>query len=201
MMRTEKIGIILLLILLPAWGIGQDQLPVPASPGSWVNDYADIFSEVETSRLDRKLGEFEYRSSTQIFVVTLDDNGGYPANMLAPMIGEAWGVGQQGQDNGIVILVDMQDRDMHISTGYGNEEYVTDYSSLGGGDYTAFLKVTDDEGEFDTTSIEIAVAFVNHNPVADADGLYYVGAGEDLVLDASSSTNPDIPLDSIVSYE
>jgi len=46
--------------------------------------------------------------------------------MLAPMIGEAWGVGQQGKDNGIVILVDMQDRDMHIATGYGNEEYVTD---------------------------------------------------------------------------
>lgn len=126
MMHTMKSTIILLLILLPVWAAGQDDLPVPASPQSWVNDYADIFSNAETSQLEQKLGEFEYRNSTQIFVVTLDDNGGYPANMLAPMIGEAWGVGQQGKDNGIVILVDMQDRDMYIATGYGNEEYVTD---------------------------------------------------------------------------
>jgi uncharacterized protein len=52
--------------------------------------------------------------------------GGYPASMLAPMIGEQWGVGQQGKDNGIIILADMQDRDVFIATGYGNEEYVTD---------------------------------------------------------------------------
>ena len=76
--------------------------------------------------LIRKLNGFEYRNSTQIFVVTIDDNGGYPAEMLAPMIGEAWGVGQKSKDNGIVVLVDMQDRDMFIATGYGNEEYVTD---------------------------------------------------------------------------
>jgi len=107
-------------------GIAQDKLPVPASPESWVNDYAGIFTDTETSQLNRKLSDFEYRSSTQIFVVTIDDNDGYPASMLAPMIGEAWGVGQSGKDNGIVILVDMQNRDMHISTGYGNEEYVTD---------------------------------------------------------------------------
>lgn len=114
------------LVLLPLWSMAQDQLPVPSTPGSWVNDYANVFSASEVNQLDQKLNEFEYRNSTQIFVVTIDENDGYPASMLAPMIGEAWGVGQKGKDNGIVILVDMQDRDMHISTGYGNEEYVTD---------------------------------------------------------------------------
>jgi uncharacterized protein len=126
MMKKQTILAFYILILLPMWSLAQDQLPVPGTPGSWVNDYANIFSASETSQLDQKLNEFEYRNSTQIFVVTIDDNNGYPANMLAPLIGEAWGVGQQGKDNGIVILVDMQDRDMHIATGYGNEEYVTD---------------------------------------------------------------------------
>jgi len=125
-MKSKYIKLILLLVLIPVWNLAQDNLPVPASPGSWVNDYAKIFSQSEAQQLDQKLNAFEYRNSTQIFVVTLNDNGGYPASMLAPMIGEAWGVGQKGKDNGIVILVDMQDRDMYIATGYGNEEYVTD---------------------------------------------------------------------------
>ncbi|MFH0758057.1 MAG: TPM domain-containing protein [Bacteroidota bacterium] len=118
--------IIYILLLFPLVGVARDQLPVPATPGSWVNDYAGVFGKAEVSQLEQKLNAFEYRTSTQIFVVTIDNNGGYPASMLAPMIGEAWGVGQKGENNGIVILMDMQDRDMFIATGYGNEEYVTD---------------------------------------------------------------------------
>ena len=59
-------------------------------------------------------------------MVTLSDNGGYPVSDLAPRIGEAWGIGQKGKDNGLLILVDMQDRDVFISTGYGLEEFVPD---------------------------------------------------------------------------
>jgi uncharacterized protein len=118
--------LIIFLLLLPGTGMAQDKLPVPAQPQSWVNDYAGVFSSSQKSALEQKLNEFEYRTSTQIFVVTIDNNDGYPASMLAPMIGEQWGVGQKGKDNGIVVLVDMQDRDVYIATGYGNEEYVTD---------------------------------------------------------------------------
>ena len=117
---------ILVMCTFPVMGTAQDKLPVPDKPGSWVNDYAGVFSSSEAAALDRKLNEFEYRTSTQIFVVTLDNNDGYPASMLAPMIGERWGVGQKGKDNGIIVLVDMQAHDVFISTGYGNEEYVTD---------------------------------------------------------------------------
>jgi uncharacterized protein len=126
MTRKPIILIICMLLLFPIAGMAQDKLPVPSSPGSWVNDYAGVFSQAEASRLDQKLNGFEYRNSTQIFVVTIDDNGGYPVSVLAPMIGEAWGVGQKGKDNGLLMLVDMQDRDVQISTGYGLEEFVPD---------------------------------------------------------------------------
>jgi uncharacterized protein len=105
--RTSVHFVFLLILFLPMGLAAQDRLPVPDQPSSWVNDYAGVFSSSEASALDRKLNEFEYNSSTQIFVVTLSDNAGYPASMLAPMIGEQWGVGQQGKDNGIIILLDM----------------------------------------------------------------------------------------------
>jgi len=125
-MKKYMIIAIAILVVLPLWSAAQDELPVPAEPQSWVNDYAGIFTQDEAARLDQKLGMFEQHNSTQIFIVAISDNGGYPAAMLAPMIGEQWGVGQQGQDNGIVMLFDMQDRQMFIATGYGNEEFVTD---------------------------------------------------------------------------
>ena len=115
-----------MLIAAPFWSMAQDKLPVPAQPQSWVNDYAGVFNIEEKSALERKLNEFEYRSSTQIFVVTLNDNGGYAASDLSQRIGEQWGVGQEGKDNGLLLLVDMQENNVYISTGYGLEEYIPD---------------------------------------------------------------------------
>ena len=126
-MTKKAITIIISLALwIPVTLVAQDKLPVPDAPSSWVNDYANVFSASEVSQLERKLNEFEYRTSTQIFVITLDDNGGYPVSMLTPLIGERWGVGQKGKDNGLLVVMDMQDRDVFISTGYGVEEFIPD---------------------------------------------------------------------------
>jgi uncharacterized protein len=128
-MKKTLIIAISLLLLFPLWSKAQEELPVPPAPQSWVNDYAEVFSSAEKSALERKLNEFEYRSSTQIFIITLADNGGYTASDLAPRIGELWGVGQQGKDNGILMILDMQDRDVFIATGYGLEEYIPDLTA------------------------------------------------------------------------
>ena len=110
------------LIQLP----GQDKLPVPNQPSSWVNDYAAVFSAGEKNQLEQKLNNFQYNSSTQIFIVTIDDNHGYAPSDLAQRIGEKWGVGQQGKDNGLIVLLDMMDKQVFIATGYGLEEFIPD---------------------------------------------------------------------------
>jgi len=125
-MKNYIIIAICILVVAPMLSLAQETLPVPAAPQSWVNDYAGVFSTAEAGALDRKLNEFEYRSSTQIFIISLDDNGGYSASDLAPRIGEQWGVGQQGKDNGLLVLMDMQNRDVFISAGYGLEEFIPD---------------------------------------------------------------------------
>ncbi len=126
MSKIRNIAIICILTLLPLGIMAQDKLPVPASPQGWVNDFAGVFSPEQANQLNQKLNAFEYRNSTQIFVVTVADNGGYPVSDLSQRIGEAWGVGQKGKDNGMLILLDMQDRDVFITTGYGLEEFVPD---------------------------------------------------------------------------
>ncbi len=128
-MKIKNIAILMILLVSGSM-FGQDSdLPVPKTPGNWVNDYANVFNDAEEQQLNQKLNSFQYKSSTQIFVVTISENNGYPVSRLAPEIGEFWGVGQQGKDNGLIVLLDMKERDVFISTGYGVEEYITDASA------------------------------------------------------------------------
>lgn len=115
-----------LLLLLAIATAKADELPVPAKPNDWVNDYAGVFNEQQVQQLSKKLNVFQYNNSTQLFVVSVPQNNGYPASMLAQMIGEKWGVGQEGKDNGLIVLMDMEEREVFISTGYGLEEYIPD---------------------------------------------------------------------------
>jgi uncharacterized protein len=98
----------------------------PKSPSAWVNDYAGILTSEEANRLNTKLGNYEDTTSTQIFIVTLDETQGAEISALAAEIGQTWGVGQKGKENGIVILIYPNERKIFIATGYGLEEYIPD---------------------------------------------------------------------------
>ncbi len=98
----------------------------PEKPTAWVNDYANLLSTEEANALNSKLGYYEDSTSTQIFVVTLDAHGDQPISMLAAEIGQKWGVGQKGKENGMLILIYPADRQIWIATGYGLEEYIPD---------------------------------------------------------------------------
>ncbi len=126
MKQIKQLFALLILLSFGITGLQAQDLPVPSKPSAWVNDYANVFSKNEVQSLNQKLNVFQYNHSTQIFIVSIDKNNGYPASTLGPMIGEKWGVGQKGKDNGILLLMDMEGRDVFITTGYGVEEYLTD---------------------------------------------------------------------------
>ncbi len=94
--------------------------------GRWVTDRADMLSSSEEQMLERKLGSYADTTSTQIIVVTLPNLEGYDPMEYAISLGRAWGVGQQGKDNGIVVLVSRDDRQIAIAVGYGLEGAVPD---------------------------------------------------------------------------
>jgi len=105
---------------LPAWG-----QVIPPS-GEWVTDRAGLLSQGEIQSLSASLAGHERNSSTQIVIVILPDLGGMSASSYAFELGDSWGVGQKGEDNGIVLLVSVGDREVFIATGYGVEGSVPD---------------------------------------------------------------------------
>ena len=88
----------------------------PKIPNGWVNDYADILNAREENYLNQKLGWFEDSTSTQIFIVTMNDHKDMPIEMLGAEIGEEWGVGQAGKENGMIILMYPSDKKITIQT-------------------------------------------------------------------------------------
>lgn len=109
--------------------IGQE-IPEPMSPPRLVNDFAGILTPNQRQHLERKLVSFNDSTSTQITVILVKSLNGLTREEFADRIGEKWGVGQKGKNNGIVVLVKPkygnEKGEARISTGYGVEGAITD---------------------------------------------------------------------------
>ncbi len=118
--------LVMLLAGLTAPAARAQRVDVLPSSGQLVTDQADMLSSAEEQALTRTLRFYADSTSTQIVIVTLPNLGGADIAMYAIELGQQWGVGQQGKDNGVVILVSRDERDVFIATGYGLEGAIPD---------------------------------------------------------------------------
>lgn len=129
MQKMKQLYLITLLLLFAVTGFSQD-LPDPMQPRRIVNDFTGMFSPQEQAALEQKLRNFNDSSSTQIAIATVASLDGLDKNDYAQRLGEKWGVGQKGKDNGIMILLKpKQGREkgqVAIAVGYGLEGVVPD---------------------------------------------------------------------------
>lgn len=117
------------LVILAQISFSQE-IPDPLYPPRLVNDYTGILKEHQFRHLEQKLVSFDDSSSTQIVIVMVRTLNGLTKEEFADMIGQKWGVGQKGKDNGIVILVKpkyAEERgEARISIAYGLEGVIPD---------------------------------------------------------------------------
>jgi uncharacterized protein len=99
---------------------------LPPKSTTLVTDYTNTLSADEKQRLEGKLVAFNDSTSSQIAIVMISSIGEYDVNEYAQKLGRAWGIGQKGKNNGIVILVAKDDHKMSIQTGYGMEGALPD---------------------------------------------------------------------------
>jgi uncharacterized protein len=122
--------LLLFLIIFISTGALAQNIPDPMIPFRLVNDFAGVFSSTENSALEQKLLAYNDSTSTQIYVVTVDDLDGYAASDYAFRLGEKWAIGQKSKDNGAVILIKPKIGNSRgqafIATGYGLEAKIND---------------------------------------------------------------------------
>lgn len=116
---------LLLSILFFLVQVAHAQDPYPAL-SEIVTDRAGIFTEDEIRDLRAKLTDFETVTTHQLVVLTIESLGNRSIEEYALGVFNENGLGQQGQDNGILILFAEGDREVRIEVGYGLEDQITD---------------------------------------------------------------------------
>lgn len=103
-------------------------LEVPYFSGR-VNDYANLLSYEAKARIDNKLAEHEKATTNQVVVLTIFDLKEEVLEEFSIKVAETWGIGQKDKDNGVLLLISLNDRKLRIEVGYGLEGSLTDYIS------------------------------------------------------------------------
>jgi len=127
MMNKFKIFVILLsfLVMSPALAYYN-----PGNPSGFVNDYANVISDNDQQALEVKLSSFEKESSNEIAVVIIPNLGEDTIENFAVELFADWKIGKAKNDNGVLLLVAIEDRQMRIEVGYGLEGALTDAQSF-----------------------------------------------------------------------
>lgn len=97
----------------------------PALTGRVV-DNANLLSAADKSQLVSDLEAHEARSTDQVVVVTLPSLQGYEIEEFGYRLGRHWGIGQQGKDNGVLLIVAPKERKVRIEVGRRLEPLLTD---------------------------------------------------------------------------
>jgi len=121
---VEKILVFILglfILAKPAFAVSY-----PSPTGNLVSDFANILSSDQKHTLENNLLAFEQKTSIQIVVVTIKSLEGDTIENYAVKLFENWKIGQKGKDNGLLLLVAIDDHKLKIEVGYGLEGQLND---------------------------------------------------------------------------
>lgn len=96
-------------------------------PVGFVNDFDGIFTPDQEKDLENRLREYEQKTSNHIAVVTVNSIEPYSEiQWYATDLANYWRVGKKEKDNGLLIVLNNNEREIWISTGLGTEKIITD---------------------------------------------------------------------------
>jgi uncharacterized protein len=106
---------------------------LPEKPSRLVNDNIGLLSKQEVNSLERKLVNYNDSTSTQIAILIVGDLQGYDIVDYAQRVGQKWGAGQKGKDNGVIIVLlpktATSKGEVNIDVGYGMEPIIPDITA------------------------------------------------------------------------
>ena len=105
-----------------AWAVDWKAL----QPRGYVSDFAGVVDAGSRASLESYCGAVERATGAQMALVTIPSLEGEPIEDVANTIFRAWGVGQKGKNEGILLLLAINDRRSRLEVGYGLEPILPD---------------------------------------------------------------------------
>lgn len=91
-----------------------------------VVDNAQILSNDEENKLASILKIHEDKTSNQIVILTLNSLDGYDIADYGYQLGRHWEIGQKDKNNGVLLIISMDEKKLRIEVGYGLEGVLPD---------------------------------------------------------------------------
>lgn len=110
------------LTLSAAWAA---DLPAPPASGN-ILDAADLLTDEQEQNLNKLIDQKNQETDRARLAIytTKQDPGDLPD--YATQLGTAWGVGDAGVDNGLLLVIDMEGRETFLAVADGAGQYVSD---------------------------------------------------------------------------
>ena len=119
-------GFCLLLVTAAVGQVPADSLLQSLRPSADVNDYAGILTPEQKENLEARCKALRQKTGAQFTVVTVKSLEGGQIDDFANKLFVRWGIGEKGKNNGILLLVALQDRKARVEVGYGLEPILPD---------------------------------------------------------------------------
>lgn len=113
-------------LLTATTAMAQSATPTFPKATGRVNDFANVIDPATEAEIDGRLDQLERQTSSEIAVATIASLGGLASTEYANRLFKEWGVGQEKRDNGVLVVIAIEDRDMAIEVGYGLEGVLPD---------------------------------------------------------------------------
>ena len=129
MKKYFKRGIALLfavLIAVSLCGCGEGDDFIKPTEAFFVNDFADVITPEDEQIICAQGKALQEQTKAQAVIVTVNSLDGQPVEDYAYEIGNKWALGDEAEDNGIVILLSVSDREYRVEVGSGLEGALPD---------------------------------------------------------------------------
>lgn len=146
---------IFLFFIALIYSVSAYALEIPEKPTAYVNDYASLLNSNTKAQLEKTLYDFEQKTSNQIVVAIFGSLDGQSLEDFSIRLAEKWKIGGKEKDNGVILLIFRDDRQVRIEVGYGLEGVLPDAlaSQIIRKEFVPFFKAGRyDEGVLNTVS-------------------------------------------------
>lgn len=116
---------LLFLNLFPFVAEAKTDIPSPAGD-IYVQDFASLLSSDQKAELNKLGRKLEDATTAQVAVLTVDTLDGSSIEEFANEAFREYGIGSEKDDNGVLLVISMEDRNIRIEVGYGLEGALPD---------------------------------------------------------------------------
>lgn len=116
----------LLLAAVAAIPTARASFTLPEAPSARVNDYAGVLSAEAKAGLEQRFARFEQTTGHQAAVAIFSTIEDWPVEDIATKLFDQWKLGTRERNDGILLVLAVQERKARIEVGYGLEGQLPD---------------------------------------------------------------------------